>query len=188
MTDGTVDVTRRGLLAAAAGGAAAAAVAGPAAAQDGPDFGGWFDDVPNYDGVVDMTGEDSVSVEVGGEANNGWSFAPAAIQVDPGTEVVWEWTGNGGAHNVVAEEGGDFSSGTPVTEAGTTYSRTFDSEGIVTYYCEPHRDVGMKAAVVVGEAGGGGGSGGGGPPDYGGYLDDVPNFESTEDLRGQDQV
>jgi hypothetical protein len=70
---------------------------------------------------------------------------------------------------VVAEEGADFSSGSPVAEAGTTYSQTFESDGIVTYYCDPHREVGMKAAVVVGTdypttggGGDGGGDGGGG--------------------------
>ena len=112
-----------------------------------------------------------MTVTVGGEANNGWSFAPPAIHVDNGTEVVWEWSGEGGAHNVVAEEGADFSSGSPVAEAGTTYSHTFESDGIVTYFCEPHLSVGMKAAVVVGtdypttggDGGDGDGDGGGGP-------------------------
>ena len=64
MTDGTANVSRRGFLTAAAGGAAAAATAGSAAAQNGPDFGGWFDNVPNFDGVVDKTGPISDGVPV----------------------------------------------------------------------------------------------------------------------------
>ena len=174
--------------AGAAGGAAAVSAAAPVAAQSGPDFGGWFDDVPNFDGVEDLTGESEVTVTVGGDANNGWSFAPPAIQVDPGTTVVWEWSGNGGGHNVI-DEAGTFESEL-TDEAGFTFEQTFDSEGITKYYCQPHRAAGMKGAVVVGSAGGGGGNGGGGGgrPDYEGYLDDVPNFESTEDLRGQSEV
>ncbi|MFB6311980.1 MAG: halocyanin domain-containing protein [Salinirussus sp.] len=187
MSDGTADVTRRGLLAATAGGLAAATTVGPAAAQEGPDFGGWFDGVPNFDGVVDKTGNSEVTVTVGGEANNGFSFAPAAIRVDPGTNVVWEWSGEGGAHNVVADDG-SYSSGSPVAEAGTTFSHTFESVGISKYFCQPHKSAGMKGAVVVGKAGGGGGDGGGGPPDFGGWFDDVPYFEETTDARGQSEV
>jgi halocyanin-like protein len=183
---------RRDFLTTAAGAAGGAAAVGagasPATAQNGPDFGGWFDNVPNFDGVEDMTGEDSVTITVGAEPNNSWSFGPAAVQVDPGTEVVWEWSGNGGAHNVIGENA-DFESEL-VQEEGHTFSQTFDSEGIIKYFCRPHRSAGMKGAVVVGAAGGGDGGdgGGGGPPDYQGWFSNVPNFESTEDLRGESSV
>jgi len=144
---------------------------GTATAQSGP-FGGWMSDVSNYDGVHDRTGSGEVTVEVGVEANQGaFGFGPAAIQVDTGTTVVWEWTGNGGMHNVAAESGGDFSSELK-QEAGFTFEQTFDSEGVVQYFCQPHRALGMKGVVVVGDAvpdgaevvssGGGGGGGGGG--------------------------
>jgi len=161
---------RRDFLRAAGGGTAAAAAAtaatGTASAQ--PSFGGWLSDVTNYDGVVDETGADEVTVEVGVEANGGaFGFGPAAVQVDPGTTVVWEWNGAGGQHNVVAQSGGDFESDL-VEEAGFTYEQTFDDEGVVQYYCQPHQSLGMKGVVVVGdvpeEGGGGGGEGGGGPP------------------------
>jgi len=134
----------------------------PASGGGEYDFGGWLDDTGNYDGTVaDMRGKGTVGVEVGASANGGaFGFAPPALQVDPGTEITWEWTGNGSAHNVVAESGGDFRSGDPVAEAGHTYSQSFEETGIVTYFCNPHRAMGMKGAVVVGDPdeGVGGGS------------------------------
>ncbi|PSP92060.1 halocyanin domain-containing protein, partial [Halobacteriales archaeon QS_4_66_20] len=48
----------------------------------------YLSDANNYEGSVeDLTGEDSVTVEVG--AGSGLAFGPAAIQVDPGTTVTW---------------------------------------------------------------------------------------------------
>lgn len=170
--DGESAYTRRGVLRAAGGATAAVAVAsaaGPAAAQT--DFDGWLSDVGNYDGtVVDATGEDEVTVEVGVQANGGaFGFGPAAVQVDPGTTVVWEWTGEGVPHNVV-DEAGDFESEL-ISEAGFTYEQTFDAAGVVKYFCTPHRGLGMKGVVVVGDlpdAGGGGGENGGGGEGGGG--------------------
>ncbi|MCU4743113.1 halocyanin domain-containing protein [Halobacteria archaeon AArc-m2/3/4] len=110
------------------------------------DFDGWFDDVGYYDGVHDMTGESEVTV-MNGTGSAGYEYDPAAIKVDPGTTVVWEWTGAGGGHTVTAEEG-DFDSGM-LTGEGETFEHTFDEEGVYTYYCEPHRNMGQKGAVVV---------------------------------------
>jgi halocyanin-like protein len=158
---------RRGFLRTAAAGAAAAGVAagasGTAAAQEessGPSFDGWLSDTTNYDGeVVDMTGEDSITIAVGG---NGLVFDPPAVRVDPGTTITWEW--EGGRHNVVGENR-DFGSGEPTDETGTTYEQSFEEEGVVKYLCEPHAGV-MQGVVVVGDvelgAGGEGGDHGGG--------------------------
>jgi halocyanin-like protein len=152
-------LTRRAALGTAAGTVAAAA-AGPgvAAAQEGSgvDFDGWFEDVSNFDGVVDRRGQSEVTVEVGAQGNGGaFAFGPAAIRVDPGTTVIWEWTGEGGGHNVVAEEGTDYAYESDlVSEAGFTFEHTFEQEGISKYYCTPHRSLGMKGAVVVGNVGG----------------------------------
>ena len=158
-------VSRRTVLrsaAAATGGAAGAAgTAGTVAAQ--PSFGGWMSDVGNYSEVVDETGSSEVTVQVGTEANGGaFGFGPAAVQVDPGTTVIWEWTGEGGQHNVVAQDGASFDSEL-VADAGFTFEHTFEEEGVTTYYCQPHQSLGMKGVVVVGalpEEGGGGGEGG----------------------------
>jgi hypothetical protein len=85
------------------------------------------------------------------------------VRISPGTTVVWEWTGAGGGHNVVAEDG-TFSSGEDyVSEAGYTYEYTFESEGTYRYVCVPHETLGMKGAVVVSTGDGGGGGGGGEP-------------------------
>ncbi|MFB6281488.1 MAG: halocyanin domain-containing protein [Haloferacaceae archaeon] len=110
----------------------------------------YLSDVGNFDGsVADRTGQSEVTVEVGAQGNGGnFAFAPPAVRVDAGTTVVWEWTGQGGQHNVVAESGADFASEL-VSEAGHTFSQTLDATGVVTYYCEPHQSLGMKGAVVV---------------------------------------
>ena len=133
---------RRRLLRAGAGamgaGLVGAGTAGTAAAQSEP-FDGWLSDVGNYEGLEDHTGSGEVTVEVGVEQGSGaFGFGPAAVQVDPGTTVVWEWTGEGGVHNVAAEDGGDFSSENN-QEAGFTFEQTFEESGVVKYFCQPHR-------------------------------------------------
>jgi halocyanin-like protein len=125
-----------------------------AAQSDG--FDGWFDDVSNVDGVVDRRGNDGVVVEVGVDANGGaFGFGPVAVRVSPGTTVRWEWTGEGGGHNVVAD-GGTFNSGEPDSSADTTFEHTFEETGTYLYVCTPHEAIGMKGAVVVQEGGGSG--------------------------------
>jgi halocyanin-like protein len=174
--------SRRQLLASAATTTAVAATTGAAAAQDNTtdgtatdetatnetasgeaggesveyDFGGYLDDANLYDGtdsVEDLRGESSVTVEVG--AGSGFAFSPPAIHVDPGTAVTWEWTGEGGAHNVVANDE-TFDSGS--TQQSGTYEYTFEEDATHTYYCVPHEGAGMKGAVVVGSGGSSGGN------------------------------
>lgn len=112
------------------------------------DFGGWFDGVGNFDGVVDRTGSEEVTVKVGTRANGAaYGFGPAAVKVSPGTTVVWKWTGDGGSHNVVAK-GGGFESKYHAS-AGATFEHAFESTGTYEYYCLPHKPMGMKGAIVV---------------------------------------
>ncbi|AEM56192.1 halocyanin [Haloarcula hispanica N601] len=192
MTDGRADVSRRGFLRTAAGATAASAAAGTATAQEGteggdggggggePDYGGFLDQVGNFDGsTVDATGQDTATVEVGVQANGGaFGFGPPAIHVDNGATVQFEWTGNGGGHNVVSDGDGPLDSGSAVSSAGVNYEHTFEEDGIYPYVCVPHESLGMKGAVVVGtdypakSSGGGGGSGSSGPPE-------VPNSAKT---------
>ncbi|MEM4782264.1 MAG: halocyanin domain-containing protein [Halalkalicoccus sp.] len=113
-----------------------------------PDYGGFLDDVPNYEGTYDFRGEESVDVTVGA-GDQGLQFEPAAIMVDPGTTVVWEWTGDGGAHDVVAEDG-SFESEL-VDEAGHTFEHTFEEPGVYEYVCTPHEGNGKKGVVAVDE-------------------------------------
>jgi halocyanin-like protein len=184
--DRSVGPTRRAFLGAAAATAGLAAAGSASAQEGGVDFGGWFDDVDNYDGVVDARGQSEVTVDVGAQGNGGaFAFGPAAIRVDPGTTVVFEWTGEGGQHNVVTEEGVSLESEL-TDEAGFTFEHTFQEEGVTTYYCEPHRSLGMKGAVVVGDQGAGPVQLG--EPDYGDWFADVENYEETVDRRGQSEV
>ena len=110
-----------------------------------PDYGGFLDDASNYERTVDMTDADSVTVDVG--AGEGLAFGPAAVAVSSGTTVTWEWTGEGGQHNV-SDSDGNFESET-VGEAGHTFEHTFEESGTYTYVCTPHEAVGMKGAVHV---------------------------------------
>ena len=153
------NVTRRAVLGgtvAVATGLAGCSGGGTAsgAAGDGEGTGttetvaAYLSNAGNYDGVVDETGASEVTVTVGSEANGGhFGFAPAAVRVSTGSSVVWEWTGLGSTHNVVAEDG-SFESKL-VAEEGHTFSRTFAEPRTVEYYCTPHRTMGMKGVVVV---------------------------------------
>jgi len=159
--------TRRGLLRAGAGAATVvAATARTASAQDEV-YGGHFADTGNFEGTTaDATGQDEAIIRVGAAGNGAnQAFDPPAVVVDPGTTVTWEWTGQGGPHNVVHVAGVDpnrdeeqFSSqgvahdGVAVPDAGTTFEQTFEQAGsFYPYVCTPHRSLGMKGAVVVGE-------------------------------------
>ena len=104
-----------------------------------------------YEGTIaDYTGQDEVVVDVGA-GDIGFAFAPPAIRVDAGTTVVWEWTGEGGAHNVVSEDASatQFNSGDPIDEQGYTFEQTFESAGIQLYYCTPHKANGKIGGIEV---------------------------------------
>ena len=132
---------RRAYLSVVAG--ASVALAGCGGGRE--EYGDWFSNVDNYDGEIDRTGEGRVVVAVG--ADDGFAFDPAAIQVDAGTAVSWQWTGTGGRHNVV-ERGGAFAS-PYYQDAGEAWEYTFDEAGLFPYYCDPHREMGMKGGVRV---------------------------------------
>ncbi|WP_299233557.1 halocyanin domain-containing protein [Natronomonas sp.] len=148
----TPGLSRRDLFRVGVGATAAAATAtaaSPTYAQETFEYEGWFDDVDSFDGTVDMTGEDEVTVNVGAGAA-GLAFDPPAIHVDPGTTVVFEWTGEGGGHNVAERETGERYESERTGEGGSRFDITFDSDGISKYICMPHVANGMKGAVAVG--------------------------------------
>lgn len=119
------------------------------AGGDTPSFDGWMENVDNYDGVVDETGTDAVSVIVGSEANGGnFGFEPPVIRLSTGTTTTWEWNGLGAQHNVKAMEGGDFESEL-TDEEGFTFEHAFEEAGTVKYQCDPHATLGMKGVVIV---------------------------------------
>ena len=155
---------RRELLRTAGGATAAAtaatATSGAAAAQEvQPDLSHISDADGGYE---DHRGESEVTI---------W--------IDPGTTVIWEWTGEGGGHNVQTVDGpADLASET-VSEAGFTYEFTFTEEhtGITNYECVPHSSLGMLGSVAVGEdvptVEVGGGGGGGWPTELEAFAHDV---------------
>lgn len=214
MTMDTRPTRRQVLGATAATLGGLAAVPAPTAAA-GTDLTSWFEKTSNATGVVDKRGQSEVTVTVGSSANGGdWGFGPAAIRVDPGATVRWEWTGKGGAHNVVASDGSFESELTD--EQGTTFTWSPSEPGVTKYYCGPHKAMGMRGAVVAGDAkvtvseatatptpaaGGSSGSGGDGgtgegengdggsdPRSFDGWLADTDNYDGVVDARGQSEV
>ncbi len=157
--------TRRGVLKTGAGvataGAVAASTAGTASAQEDI-YGGYLTGADTDGSAVtataDARGNDEVVVQVG-RGSNGFKFSPGAVLVDPGATVVWEWTGQGGSHNVIHETGTEFasageqlfSSGDPVGGSGTTFEHAFSDAGAYQYFCDPHKSLDMKGVVAVGE-------------------------------------
>jgi len=202
MTRRQPPVSRRAVLrASAAVGTASLSLttAGVTAAQGEarePDYGEWFDNVDNYQSTVDERGTDEVRITVGSSANGGaYGFDPAALHVDPGTTIVWEWSGDGGSHNVVAEDGTFESELTD--EAGHTFEYTVEAEGIITYACSPHKTLGMKGAIAVGDvetvavetdSEGESDSDEETGINYDGWFETVDNFAETVDERGSDEV
>lgn len=103
-----------------------------------------------YEGQIqDRTGESEVTIETGA-GDNGFSFDPSGVAVSTGTTVTFEWTGNGGAHNVVSEDSSDYEFESELTdEQGYTLDVIANDPGTMLYVCIPHRAQGMYGAVAV---------------------------------------
>jgi halocyanin-like protein len=115
--------------------------------ESDPSLEEYLADARNFEGeVVDRTGTDRTTVTVGA-GSAGLAFAPPAIEVSTGTTVRWEWTGEGGQHNVVDTDGA-FESSLKGSQ-GATFEHTFESTGEFLYYCKPHESVGMLGGVRV---------------------------------------
>ncbi len=113
------------------------------------DFGGFLDSANGYSGsATDKTGTKEVKIEVG-TGSEEMGFSPAAVHIDPGTKVIWEWVGSK-AHNVVSNDDA-FDSGSAEAGSGVTFEHTFEEAGIYNYHCVPHEGSGMIASVAVGE-------------------------------------
>ncbi|WP_430504530.1 plastocyanin/azurin family copper-binding protein [Haloparvum sp. PAK95] len=138
--------------------ASSAAATGTVAAQEGGGGGAsvrpeWPSGVENANlgSYTDARGQDEVTIEVG--AGDGLAFGPTKVWVDPGTTITWEWTGNGGKHNVETVEGPAEFQSEVVGEGGHTFSvdLTEENKGIIHYQCQPHATVGMHGGIAVGE-------------------------------------
>jgi halocyanin-like protein len=169
---GHLSETRRGYLAlttgvlgalAGCGGSGGDGGSGPGP-DDYPTIDEWLTETElggaddSYDGTfADERGTDTVTIDVGSEGNDGnFAYGPSAVVVSTGTEIRWNWTGEGNPHNVEAlpeeqlgESDYEFSSGEAVGGSGVQYTRTMDTEGIALYHCEPHFALGMKGGIGV---------------------------------------
>lgn len=109
-------------------------------------------DASGFDGSFeDLTGEDEITIAVGA-GSGGTAFDPAAARIDTGTTVVWEWTGDGGGHNVVPDgdtDFDDFGDSSTTAQEGHTAEYTFDESGAALYVCTPHRAQDMYGALIV---------------------------------------
>lgn len=133
-------------------------------------------------GVVDRTGRSRVEVVVGAMTAVDFppepdvpalpvAFAPQAVEVSPGTTVVWTWPTHPAPvppipHDVVSLDVGLFDSGVRLP-GGPNFEYTFDDVGNYLYYCTPHgapfpvhphgapedvtvyNEFGMRGAVLV---------------------------------------
>jgi len=176
------------------GATAAAAGAGfdTASAQGEPEFPDYLGDARGGN-FEDLRGRSELTVEVGVGSSN-FAFDPTKIWIDPGTTVTFSWQSVG--HNVLPKStpsDSGWEGYEPLENSGFTYSHTFETEGIYTYFCDPHEDLGMKGGIAVGEVGGGGEAGGGddgggnAPPAWPQYVNNAKGGAS-EDARGQSEV
>jgi halocyanin-like protein len=197
---------------AAVGGVTLASAAGCIGSGGGgaptePEYDDFFQGVDTFDGFEDYTDEDRVTVKVGA-GETGLRFVPTAITIAKRTVVVWEWTGEGGKHNVesVDSPAGDWENPRgPTAEAGHTWSREFKQGGTHLYQCWPHAGSGMKGGIFVdleAERASAGGTDDGGDESADGqdegpservettenWLQDTPNFENIDDRTGEDSI
>lgn len=109
----------------------------------------WLADANGYDGESVRYGPRAQPrITAGQPTDDGLAFDPPVIEVSPMTPVTWDWTDHGGQRNVVALDGA-FDSGRTNAQMGTSYQHVFDEKGEYAFVSEPHRDEGMKGAVIV---------------------------------------
>lgn len=101
------------------------------------------------------TNEPDATVNVGPDGN--LTFQPEYLEVRPDATVEWVWKTDN--HNVVVDKQPDDADwkGSPGSKSqlhhsGFSFTHTFDTLGTFHYFCEPHKDAGMTAEVVVTES------------------------------------
>jgi plastocyanin len=89
----------------------------------------------------------TVTVMVG---EDGFSFSPSAVTIQPGDTVQWIWSASG--HSSTSGNPGSPSGfwDSGIRSQGATFSHTFNSVGSFPYYCTPHGACcGMRGTVTV---------------------------------------
>lgn len=88
---------------------------------------------PTGDAVVHMTA--------------GLQFSPASVTVQAGETV--EWVNDVTMFHTITPDGHTEWVQGAVTNAGDTFTHTFETPGTYEYYCDPHLTDGMTGVVVV---------------------------------------
>ena len=115
--------------------------------DDEPTYDGYLSRI-DYPGTVDWTdADDDALVVFVGTGSEGMGYAPRSVRIEAGSTLTWEWTGDGGIHDVVHVDG-EFRSA-ELHDAGETYEYTFEEPGEYAYYCTPHEHRDMKGGVDV---------------------------------------
>ena len=141
-------VSRRAFLRGTAGAAAVAGASGTAGAQDEGGGGGGDGGGNGGGGDGGGGGGGTQQVDVVNYAFNPGTEEP--LEIKPGTQVKWVWKSDG--HNIVVENKPDDSKWEghePLEDEGFEYTHTFETKGEYSYFCEPHKDLGMVADLTV---------------------------------------
>lgn len=153
---------RRDFLKVASGAAGGAAAVGTATAssgsslslQEGNETSGG-NETGSGSGGGSSGGGGTKTVEVG--PNGDFVYTPGTsepLYVSPGTTVEFVWKSNN--HNIVVSsqpEGASWPGHEAIENSGFTYSYTFETKGTYEYFCQPHKDLGMTATIIVNESG-----------------------------------
>jgi plastocyanin len=113
----------------------------------------WMVGANGFDRLVDRRGTDEVTVEVGA-GSDGRALDPAAVVVDRGTTITWDWVEGSGSHYIVdrLRTAAPPESVPDPRPAPYSESETLDMVGMTRYACYAHHEEGMIGAVVVAES------------------------------------
>ena len=90
--------------------------------------------------------------------NNALVFSPTNVVITPGESVIWQWANTtphsttSGTNGVAGDDNGVPSGlwdSTVVSGVGHTFTNTFTTSGIFSYYCTLHHSEGMTGEVIV---------------------------------------
>ncbi|HEY5823636.1 MAG TPA: plastocyanin/azurin family copper-binding protein [Cyclobacteriaceae bacterium] len=76
----------------------------------------------------------------------GMRFSPDRLEIKAGESVRWI-NRSSSAHNVIANDKRFKSKMLP--DEGDQFEYKFERAGVVHYYCQPHRMMGMRGVIVV---------------------------------------